>query len=88
MERTPLLVSASKGRSTAVDYLLELGADIHAIDGVSYIIFIHCYACILIKNIFVNVKNIQITSFNIRFSPIKTYFNWSIEIHFNKTPDI
>ena len=30
------MVSASKGRSTAVDYLLELGADIHAVDMVSY----------------------------------------------------
>ena len=30
------MVSASKGRSTAVDYLLELGADIHAVDIVSY----------------------------------------------------
>ena len=30
------MFSASKGRSTAVDYLLELGADIHAVDNVSY----------------------------------------------------
>ena len=30
------MVSASNGRSTAVDYLLELGADIHAVDIVSY----------------------------------------------------
>ena len=30
------MVSANKGRSTAVDYLLDLGADIHAVDVVSY----------------------------------------------------
>ena len=30
------MVSASEGRSTAVDYLLELGADIHGVDYVSY----------------------------------------------------
>ena len=30
------MVSAREGRFTAVDYLLELGADIHAVDWVSY----------------------------------------------------
>ena len=30
------MLSASEGRSTAVDYLLELGADIHAVARVSY----------------------------------------------------
>ena len=32
----PLLVFVDNGRSIAVDYLLELGANIHAVDDVSY----------------------------------------------------
>ena len=51
----------------------------------SNVIFIHSYACVLIKNIFVNsfvnAKNILITSFNIRFSPTyETYFYFASEL--------